>query len=75
MIKFENVSKKYEDGFIALKNINLEIKKGELLTLIGPSGCGKTTTMRMINRLNEPSGGKILIDGQSISENCTCSET
>ncbi|WP_246944925.1 ABC transporter ATP-binding protein [Bacillus pinisoli] len=67
MIKFENVTKKYADGFVALKNINLEINKGELVTLIGPSGCGKTTTMRMINRLNEPSSGKIFIDGQDIS--------
>ncbi|MDF0725815.1 betaine/proline/choline family ABC transporter ATP-binding protein [Cytobacillus sp. S13-E01] len=67
MIKFENVSKKYQDGFVALKNINLEINKGELVTLIGPSGCGKTTTMRMINRLSGPSSGKIYIDGQDIS--------
>jgi osmoprotectant transport system ATP-binding protein len=68
MIKFENVRKQYDDGFIALKNINLEIQKGELLTLIGPSGCGKTTTMRMINRLIEPTEGKIYIDGQDISQ-------
>ena len=58
MIKFENVMKKYEDDFVALKNMNLEINKGELVTLIGPSGCGKTTTMRMINRLTEPSAEK-----------------
>jgi osmoprotectant transport system ATP-binding protein len=68
MIKFENVRKQYEDGFVALKNINLEIKKGELVTLIGTSGCGKTTTMRMINRLIEPTEGKIYIDGQDISK-------
>lgn len=67
MIRFENVGKTYQDGFVALKNINLEINKGELVTLIGPSGCGKTTTMRMINRLTEPSSGKIYIDGQDIS--------
>jgi osmoprotectant transport system ATP-binding protein len=68
MIKFENVRKQYEDGFVALKNMNLDIQKGELLTLIGPSGCGKTTTMRMINRLIEPTEGKIYIDGQDISK-------
>lgn len=67
MIRFENVQKQYDDGFVALKNINLEIKNGELVTLIGPSGCGKTTTMRMINRLTEPTSGKIYIDGQDIS--------
>ncbi|MGB7999267.1 MAG: betaine/proline/choline family ABC transporter ATP-binding protein [Anaerobacillus sp.] len=68
MITFEHVSKKFADGTEALKDINLHIEKGELLTLIGPSGCGKTTTMKMINRLIEPSGGQISIDGKSISE-------
>lgn len=68
MIRFENVTKQYEDGFVALKNINLEIRKGELVALIGPSGCGKTTTMRMINRLIEPTSGKVYIDGQDISQ-------
>ncbi len=51
-----------------LKNINLDIRKGELVALIGPSGCGKTTTMRMINRLIEPTSGKVYIDGQDISQ-------
>lgn len=68
MIRFENVTKQYEDGFVALKNMNLEIRKGELVALIGPSGCGKTTTMRMINRLIEPTSGKVYIDGQDISQ-------
>lgn len=68
MIRFENVSKVYQDGFQALDSINLNIKQGELLVLIGPSGCGKTTTMRMINRMNEPSSGKIFVDGKDISQ-------
>src|SRR5690625_3059339 len=68
MIEFKDVMKSYNDDFVALKKINLEIKQGELLTLIGPSGCGKTTTMRMINRLTEPTKGKILIDGKDISK-------
>lgn len=68
MIKFENVKKQYKDGFVAIKNINLEVEKGELVTLIGPSGCGKTTTMRMINRLTEPSAGKILINGEDTAK-------
>jgi osmoprotectant transport system ATP-binding protein len=68
MIKFEGVSKVYDDGFQALKNINLHVEKGELLTLIGPSGCGKTTTMKMINRLIEPTEGKIYVDGKDISQ-------
>ena len=68
MIKFENVSKVYEDGFQALKNINLEIKEGELLVLIGPSGCGKTTTMKMINRLIDYTSGEIYIKGEAIKK-------
>ncbi|MBY6037952.1 betaine/proline/choline family ABC transporter ATP-binding protein [Fictibacillus nanhaiensis] len=67
MITFKNVGKTFPDGFEALKNIDFQIKKGELVTLIGPSGCGKTTTMRMINRLIEPSKGTILIDGEDIA--------
>lgn len=66
MIEFKNVTKTYEDGFQALKNINMHIKAGELMTLIGPSGCGKTTTMRMINRMIEPSTGNIFIGGENI---------
>lgn len=68
MIKFENVSKVYDDGFQALKNINLEVKEGELLVLIGPSGSGKTTTMKMINRLIDPTEGKIYINNVLVQE-------
>jgi len=67
MIRFEGVSKVYDDGFRALEKINLHIREGELLVLIGPSGCGKTTTMKMINRLIESSEGEIFIGGQEIS--------
>jgi osmoprotectant transport system ATP-binding protein len=67
LITFKNVGKTFPDGFEALKNIDFHIKAGELVTLIGPSGCGKTTTMRMINRLIEPSRGTILIDGEDIA--------
>ncbi|MGI5901557.1 MAG: ABC transporter ATP-binding protein [Desulfitobacteriia bacterium] len=66
MIRFENVSKEYSDGFEAVKSLNLEIKKGEILVLIGPSGSGKTTTMKMINRLIPISKGKIFIEGKDI---------
>lgn len=68
MIRFDNVNKIYQDGFHALKDISFEVEKGELVTLIGPSGCGKTTTMRMVNRLIEPSSGSIYVDGQDISQ-------
>ncbi|SFA81216.1 MULTISPECIES: ABC transporter ATP-binding protein [unclassified Bacillus (in: firmicutes)] len=68
MITFENVGKKYPNGLEVLKNIDFHINKGEFITLIGPSGCGKTTTMKMINRLIEPTKGRILIDGEDISK-------
>lgn len=67
MITFDNVSKKYPDGFEALKNLTFEVNQGELFVLIGPSGSGKTTTMKMINRLIEPTSGVIAIDGKSVS--------
>lgn len=63
-----NVNKVYEDGFHALKNINLEMKKGEITVLIGPSGCGKSTTMKLINRLISPSSGEVLINGRNVNE-------
>lgn len=68
MIEFKNISKIYADSFKALDNLNFQVHEGELLVLIGPSGCGKTTTMKMINRLIEPSSGQILVDGQDISQ-------
>ncbi|CAH0138806.1 betaine/proline/choline family ABC transporter ATP-binding protein [Peribacillus sp. NPDC101481] len=68
MLKIENVSKIYKGGKKAVKNISLDIKKGEFICFIGPSGCGKTTTMKMINRLIEPSEGKILINGENIMD-------
>jgi osmoprotectant transport system ATP-binding protein len=66
MIKFENVTKEYDNGFQAVKSLSFEIQRGELLVLIGPSGSGKSTTMKMINRINPHSSGKITIDGQDI---------
>ncbi|WP_211748226.1 ABC transporter ATP-binding protein [Paenibacillus sp. Marseille-Q4541] len=68
MLKFENVSKKYPNGYEAVKNISFEIGEGEILVLIGPSGCGKTTTMKMINRLVPHTGGKIYVGGKDISK-------
>lgn len=67
MIRFNGVSKKY-GSFRAVHNVNLHIREGELVTLIGPSGSGKTTTMKMINRLIDPSEGTILINGKPVLE-------
>jgi osmoprotectant transport system ATP-binding protein len=65
MIEFQNVVKAYE-GVSIIKDLSLTIEKGELFVLIGPSGCGKTTTMKMINRLIEPTQGRILINSEDI---------
>lgn len=68
MLKLEQVSKVYKGGKKAVNSIDLDIAKGEFICFIGPSGCGKTTTMKMINRLIEPSSGRIFIDGENIME-------
>ncbi|NEA42680.1 betaine/proline/choline family ABC transporter ATP-binding protein [Streptomyces sp. SID11385] len=67
MIRFEHVSKRYEDGTTAVDDLSFEVTAGELVTLVGPSGCGKTTTMKMVNRLIEPTAGRIFLDGEDIS--------
>jgi len=65
MIRFEGVSKAYKD-FYAVRNSNLHIVRGEIVALIGASGSGKTTTMKMINRLVDPTEGKIFVGGTDI---------
>lgn len=70
MIKIENLSKIYQNGpnpIHALKNINLEINRGEIFGIIGLSGAGKSTLIRCINRLEEPTEGRIIIDGEDIT--------
>ena len=68
MIRFEHVTKRYEDGTSAVDDLSFEVAEGELVTLVGPSGCGKTTTMKMVNRLIEPSAGRIFLGGDDISD-------
>jgi osmoprotectant transport system ATP-binding protein len=69
MIKFEKVTKSFNDGkTFALRDLSLEIYDGETLVLLGSSGSGKTTTLKLINRLIEPSEGLIEIDGQDIKK-------
>ena len=67
MIQFRDVTKDFK-GNVVLSDISMEIKDKELTVLIGPSGCGKTTTLKMINRLIQPSKGNIFIDGKNIEE-------
>ncbi|MFD5073864.1 betaine/proline/choline family ABC transporter ATP-binding protein [Streptomyces sp. NPDC058371] len=67
MIRFEQVTKRYPDGTTAVDGLSFEVAEGELVTLVGPSGCGKTTTMMMVNRLIEPTSGRIYVNGEDIS--------
>lgn len=67
MIRIENLTKIYENGTKALDNVNLEIKRGEFVIIIGLSGSGKSTLLRCINRLIEPTAGKIFVDNVEIT--------
>ena len=66
-IRLEGVSKTYADGTVGVAELDLTFAAGELTVLVGPSGCGKTTTMKMINRIIEPSTGRILLDGEDVT--------
>lgn len=66
MVTLDNVVKSFERNTV-VKNISMDIKKGEFLTLLGPSGCGKTTTLRMIAGFEQPTDGDVLIDGKKVS--------
>lgn len=67
MIRLDDVSKVYPDGTVAVRELTLDVAPGELVTLVGPSGCGKTTTMKMVNRLTEPTSGRIFLDGRDVT--------
>jgi osmoprotectant transport system ATP-binding protein len=68
MISLEHVTKRYsETGAVAVDDLSLQIPEGMTVALIGPSGCGKTTTMRMINRLVDPTMGRILVGGEDVT--------
>jgi osmoprotectant transport system ATP-binding protein len=67
MIELTNVTKKYDD-VTAVENLSFAVQEGETFGLIGTSGCGKTTTLKMINRLIEPTSGSISIDGQPVAQ-------
>lgn len=66
MIAIEDVSKRYADGTVAVDRLSLQIPNHSITVLVGPSGCGKTTTLRMINRMVEPSSGTIRVNGEDI---------
>jgi osmoprotectant transport system ATP-binding protein len=68
LIRIASVTKRYPDGTVAVDRLSLEIPDRAITVLVGPSGCGKTTTLRMINRMVEPSEGTITLDGQDIQQ-------
>ena len=67
MITFDEVTKAFPDGNVAVDNLSLELPTGEITVFVGPSGCGKTTSLRMINRTIEPTSGTISIDGEDVT--------
>ena len=67
MIRLRGVGKTYDDGTVAVRELDLDVGRGELAVLVGPSGCGKSTTLKMVNRLIEPTSGTIEIDGQDVT--------
>jgi osmoprotectant transport system ATP-binding protein len=68
MIRLAGVSKTYADGTVAVRELDLDMPRGRTVCLVGPSGCGKSTTLRMVNRLIEPTTGTIFIDGENIMD-------
>lgn len=68
MITFSGVTKRYPDGTVAVDDLSLEVPDGSLTVFVGPSGCGKTTSMRMINRMVEPTSGTVTVDGRNIAD-------
>ena len=71
-IVINNLSKVYDNGFNALKNINLNIKKGEIFAMLGPNGAGKTTLISIICGIVKPSSGKVTVEDFDIIEDYSC---
>ncbi|HEY7104922.1 MAG TPA: betaine/proline/choline family ABC transporter ATP-binding protein [Acidimicrobiia bacterium] len=68
MIRLDGVGKTYPNGAVAVRELSLDFARDEIAVLVGPSGCGKTTTLQMINRLVEPSSGRIFLDGDDVTD-------
>jgi osmoprotectant transport system ATP-binding protein len=67
VIRLDSVSKRFANGLLAVDDLSLDVDAGEIAILVGPSGCGKTTVLRMINRLIEPTAGRIFLDGDDVT--------
>jgi osmoprotectant transport system ATP-binding protein len=68
VIEFQAVTKRYPDGTVAVNELDLVVEEGQITVFVGPSGCGKTTSLRMINRMIDPTSGSILLDGKNVRE-------
>jgi len=67
-IVLEHITKRYDDGFEAVKDMNLDVADGEFMILVGPSGCGKSTALRMVAGLEDISGGQLRIGGEVVND-------
>ncbi|WP_405010786.1 ABC transporter ATP-binding protein [Kitasatospora sp. NBC_01539] len=67
MITFEGAGKRHPDGTVAVEGLDLDVPAGRITVLVGPSGCGKTTILRMVNRMVEPTSGRVLLDGADVA--------
>ncbi|NDA35547.1 MAG: ATP-binding cassette domain-containing protein, partial [Betaproteobacteria bacterium] len=67
MLEIVGLSKRYARGDLALSGVDLKVQPGEVIALIGPSGAGKSTLIRCVNRLVEPTAGRIVLDGQDLT--------
>jgi osmoprotectant transport system ATP-binding protein len=67
MIRLSGVGKTYPDGTVAVQDLDLDVPRGRTVCLVGPSGCGKSTTLKMVNRLIEPTNGTIVLDGEDVT--------
>jgi len=67
-LSLKNVTKSYPNGFVAVKDFNLEIADKEFIIFVGPSGCGKSTTLRMVAGLEDISSGELYIDGKLVND-------
>ncbi|MGF1428090.1 ABC transporter ATP-binding protein [Kitasatospora sp. LaBMicrA B282] len=68
MIRFESAGKRHPDGTVAVEGLDLTVPAGRTTVLVGPSGCGKTTILRMVNRMVEPTSGRVLLDGTDVAQ-------
>ena len=66
MIEFDNVTKVYNDDTVAIEDVSFTVEEGTTTVLVGPSGCGKTTTMKLVNRLEDPTEGTVYFDGTDV---------